>query len=132
MADERVMTEDEIETMARDLEAKMMEIRKDPHAALIAGLTKIRATLLAEMEADRVKLGAKMEAAAARFEVEYEAKLCAKMEVAEAKLRAKMEAVEAKIEPEYSSLMTELRAERLRYRQLNAAEAAEPDSCARQ
>ena len=53
MGDE--LSEDEIGRLAWDLETKMMEIRKDPRAALTAELAKIRATMLAEYKADMAK-----------------------------------------------------------------------------
>jgi hypothetical protein len=37
MSEKPAMTDDEIETLAWDLEVAMMEIRKDPRAALTAG-----------------------------------------------------------------------------------------------
>ena len=120
MTDERVMTEDEIETMAWDLEVAMMEIRKDPRAALTAGLAGVRTTMLAEYKADMAKRKADLAKADAEFLVKVEAAFAAKMAKIEAefeaKLRAKIEAVEA----EFAKLMAELRAQR------NAAEPAPP------
>jgi hypothetical protein len=49
------MSEDEIEKLAWELETKMMEIRRDPRAALAAGLARIRETMCAEYEADMAK-----------------------------------------------------------------------------
>ena len=73
MTDERVMTEDEIETMAWDLEVAMMEIRKDPRAALTAGLAGVRTTMLAEYEADMAKRKADLAKADAEFLAKVEA-----------------------------------------------------------
>jgi hypothetical protein len=120
MADERAMTEDEIESMAWQLETKMMEIRGDPRAALTDGLAKIRSMMLAEYKAYMAKKKADLDAEFAALEAAKVAKLEA---ILESKLRARMEAAEAKIE----AMLAELRAacaERLRQRK--AAELAPP------
>jgi hypothetical protein len=138
MADERVLTEDEIETLAWELEPKMMAIRKDPRAALADGLAKIRSTMLAEYEAYMAKKGADFDAEFAAFKTAKieavdaqlrdktqaaEAQLRAKMEAAEAQLRTKVEAAEAKIEAQFAALIADLRAATAaRLRQRNAAE----------
>jgi hypothetical protein len=49
---DHAMNEDQVEAMAWELETKMMEIRKDPRAALTAGLARIRSIMLAEYKAD--------------------------------------------------------------------------------
>jgi len=86
MSDERAMSEDDIETMAWELESKMMEIRKDPRAALTAGLARIRATMLAETKAYMAEGRAKLEAERAKREAELDAQFAA----AEAELDALM------------------------------------------
>jgi hypothetical protein len=108
------LTEGEIETMAWDLETKMMKIRKDPQAALAEGLAKIRAQQLAEMRA----LWAKVEA-----------EILAKRDA----VLAQLEERRVKREEEWAGLMSsasaELRAafaEFIRLRQLDAGEPAEP------
>jgi hypothetical protein len=119
------MTEDEIETLAWELEPKMMAIRKDPRAALADGLAKIRATMLAEYEADMAQRQANLDADMARrvaaldaeFAAQLRTKLAAadtrlrdKVEAAEAQLRAKMQAAEAQIEAQFAALIADLRA----------------------
>jgi inorganic pyrophosphatase/exopolyphosphatase len=110
MSEKPAMTDDEIETLAWDLEVAMMEIRKDPRAALTAGLAGVRTTMLAEYKADMAKRKADLAKADAEFLVKVEAAFAAKMSKIEAefeaKLRAKVEAVEAK----FAKLMAELRA----------------------
>ena len=87
------MSDDEIETMAWQLETAMMEIRKDPRAALTAGLARVRSIMRAEMDtaqsADMAKANAEFAALMAR---------------AEAKVEAKFAELEGKVEAEFAAL----------------------------
>ena len=108
MSDERAMSEDEIETMAWQLESKMAEIRADPRAALTDGLAKIRSMMLAEYKA--------------HFEKMLEAKM-AKLDALMAEELAKRQAW---IEAEFADLMSDLRAARADLsRQVHADETAQ-------
>jgi hypothetical protein len=122
MADERVMTEDEIETAAWRLEAKMMEIRRDPRAALTAELAKIRAQQIAELRAWWAKKQAEIE--------EQWTKRCAKREEEWAKWCAKRDADIAKLTAEWademSSASAELRAAFADFIRLRQREPAPP------
>ena len=77
------LTEGEIETMAWDLETKMMKIRKDPQAALAEGLAKIRAQQLAEMRALWAKVEAEILAKRDAVLAQLEESRCARTEPAE-------------------------------------------------
>jgi len=119
---ERAMSDDQIETMAWELETKMMEIRKDPRAALADGLAKIRAMMLAELRAA-------MDADRARMQADF-AKARAERDAAFAQMRAERDAYLEKLAAEWvdhlSSASTELRAafaDFIRLRQRKAAEA---------
>src|SRR6516162_10123614 len=98
------MTDDQVETMAWELEAKMAEIRKDPRAALTAELAKVRATMLAEMQAHMAKIRAQIEADREEMRARGEAFWAKKIAEVTPRLEAKFAA--------------ELRAERDRLRQL--------------
>jgi hypothetical protein len=80
------MSEDDIETTAWQLEAKMQAIRRDPRAALTAGLARIRATMHAETKAYMAEGRAKLEAERAKRKAELDAQFAA----AEAELDALM------------------------------------------
>jgi hypothetical protein len=110
------MSEDDIETMAWELETKMMEIRKDPRAALTAGLAKIRTTMLAEYKADVAKMRAEYKADMAKMLAEFAALKAART---------------ATFEAEFAALTADLCgacAENLRQRAVDAAKAAERDA----
>jgi hypothetical protein len=111
MADERAMTEDEIETAAWQLEGKMMEIRRDPRAALTAELAKIRAQQIAELRAWWAQKKAEME--------EEWTKRCAQRE-------AEMVKLEAEWADQMLSASAELRAAFADFIRLRQREAAEP------
>ena len=111
------MTEDEIEMVAWKLETKMMEIRRDPRAALTAGLAKIRATMLADWEKRLAAKDAKMAEAEAKLETELEKRVAeldalfaAKLEKRVAKLDAMFAAGEVKAKAELAALMSGIRA----------------------
>jgi hypothetical protein len=125
------MTEDEIETTAWALETKMMEIRKDPRAALTAGLARIRATMLAKVQAWWAKKQAEIEEEWAKRRAKREeewTKRCAQREEEWAKWCAQREAEMAKLEAEWarSSASAELRAAFADFIRLRQREAAEP------
>jgi len=96
-------TEDEIEALAWELEAKMMEIRKDPRAALTAELARIRAATLAEYRADMAKRKAELAKHSAEKEAEFDAKLYALW-------TTKIQAFEARFEAMMAEVPAELRA----------------------
>jgi len=82
MGDERAMSEDDIETMAWELETKMIEICKDPRAALSAGLAKVRAIMLAEMKAGHAEMKADWAKRRAEMMAKIEAELAAELRAA--------------------------------------------------
>src|SRR5262249_8617731 len=137
---------DEIEKLAWELETKMMEIRRDPRAALAAGLARIRETMCAEYEADMAKRENGLAKADAEFAAER-AKVKAEFAAERARVKAEhaalMAAEEAKVKMELAALTADLRAARAelarpvgavllakldatRDRLRNAAAAAEP------
>jgi F0F1-type ATP synthase membrane subunit b/b' len=143
MSDEPAMSDEQIETMAWELETKMMAIRKDPRAALADGLAKARATMLAKYKADLETKMAEAEAqretklaeAEARLETELakrvanlNALFAAELEKRVAKLDAMFAAEEVKAKAELAALTSDIRAAHVDLDGLRADdETAEPD-----
>src|SRR5215831_50763 len=96
---EKPMTDEQVEAMAWELESKMMEIRKDPRAALTAGLARIQATIVAKMQAD-------LKADIAKFEAELASLMAANKEA----FQASKEALQATFDALIADLTPELRA----------------------
>jgi hypothetical protein len=112
MGDE--LSEDDIEAMAWELETKMMEIRKDPRAALTAGLARIWSIMHAETKAYWEKVCAAREAKMAEDRAELETEMAEDR----AELKALMAARREEIEAEADALM-------FRLRQVNTREEAQ-------
>jgi len=104
------MTEKEIDTMAWQLEQKMMEIRKDPRAALTSGLARIRETMVAELEAYHAKKETEYKAHVAKKEAEYNAYIAKKEADIDAAFAAKLRTMEAKFDAAMAEVPVELRA----------------------
>jgi len=88
MSEKPAMSEEEIETLVWELEPRLMEIRRDPRAALTAGLAKIRETMLAEYKAYHAKKEADLDAEFAARLAKMEARFDALMEEVPEELRA--------------------------------------------
>jgi hypothetical protein len=103
MSDHPAMSENEVAEIAWSLEAKMQEIRRDPHAALTAELEKVRAAMLAEYKADMAKRKADLAKHNAEREAKFDAKLAALW-------TTKIQAFEARFEALMAEVPEELRA----------------------
>jgi len=103
MSDQPAMSEAEIETTAWDLEAKMMEIRRDPRAALTNELAKIRSTMLAEYKAYFAKKEADLDAHYAKKEADLDAAFAARL----AKIEARFDATMADLTPELRACLVD-------------------------